>query len=251
MLSKTEVPKHNAMEVIPAIDIKDGVCVRLYQGDFEQETVFSHDPVEVALNWSRAGAPRIHIVDLNATRGDNRSNNHIIRSIREHVPTPLQVGGGLRTPDAAHTLLDLGIDRIVIGTLAIDNPKIIESLCLEWGANRIVIALDARKGQIAIKGWTENTSIRTLDLANQMISIGVERFLYTDISRDGTMKAPNFDAIQDLVQGTSKSILASGGVSSIDDILHLGRIGAEGTIVGTALYTGTIDLQDAINKVSE
>ena len=239
------------MEVIPAIDLKDGACVRLYQGDFEQETVFSHDPVEIALNWSRAGAPRIHIVDLDATQGGNRSNNHIIRNIQEHVPTPLQVGGGLRTQDAVHALFDLGVDRIVIGTLAIENPKVIESLCLEWGAERIVIALDARNGEIAIKGWTEGTSIRTLDLAKRMIGIGVERFLYTDISRDGTMNAPNFDAIKDLVQGTSKSILASGGVSSIDDILHLDRIGAEGTIVGTALYTGTIDLQGAINKVAE
>ena len=239
------------MEVIPSIDIKDGACVRLYQGDFEQETVFSHDPVEIALNWSKAGAPRIHIVDLDATQGDNRSNNHIIRNIQEQVPTPLQVGGGLRTQNAAHALLNLGVDRIVIGTLAIHNPKVIESLRLEWGVERIVIALDARKGEIAIKGWTENTSIRTLDLAKQMIGIGIERFLYTDIARDGTMKAPNFDAIKDLVQETSKSILASGGVSSIDDILHLDRIGAEGTIIGTALYTGTIDLQDAINKVAE
>ena len=234
------------MEVIPAIDLKNGACVRLYQGDFNQETLFSRDPLEVALRWQRAGAPRLHIVDLDGSREGFQTNLRTIKAIAAHAEVPLQVGGGIRSLDTAQSLLNLGIDRIVIGTVAVEDPELVGRLCREWGGDRIVVALDARNGKVAIKGWLEETSIKALDLAKRMMALGAKRFLYTDIARDGTMTSPNFDGVTAMVRKTGKAVLASGGVSSLDDIRRLARTGAEGVVVGSALYKGDLDLAEAI-----
>ena len=237
------------MEVIPAIDLKNGACVRLYQGDFNRETLFSRDPLEVALRWQGAGAPRLHIVDLDGSREGFQTNLGTIKAIVAHAEVPLQVGGGIRSLDTAQGLLRLGIDRIVIGTVAVEDPELVGRLCREWGGDRIVVALDARNGKVAIKGWLEETSIKALDLAKRMMALGAKRFLYTDIARDGTMTSPNFDGVATMVRKTGKAVLASGGVSSLDDIRRLARTGAEGVVVGSALYKGDVDLAEAIEAV--
>ena len=234
------------MEVIPAIDLKDGACVRLYQGDFEQTTVFSTDPAETALRWQRAGASRIHIVDLDGTRYGAMANLASIRAIADAVSVPLQVGGGVRTVETAQALLEAGVERVVLGTAAVEDPALVEKLCRRWGAERVVVAVDARKGRVAIRGWTEDTSVDATELVKEMAVLGPQRFLYTDISRDGTMTAPNFDAVAAMVQNTGMAIIASGGVTSLDDLRRLAQTGAEAAIVGRALYEGTLDLAEAI-----
>ncbi len=239
------------MEIIPAIDIKNGSCVRLYQGDFNRQTLFSDDPIEVAQRWKTAGATRIHIVDLDGSRTGLQINLDIIKSINYRTNVPLQVGGGIRDLKTAHTLLNSGIDRVVLGTAAIENPDMIQHLCKIWGSERVVVALDAREERIAIKGWIKETSVSVSTLATQMANIGVQRFLYTDISRDGTMTSPNFEGVRKLVVETNKSILASGGVSSLKDLEKLSNIGAEGVILGSALYKGDICLEEAISIVDQ
>ena len=190
------------MEIIPAIDLKDGACVRLYQGDFEQTTVFSDDPAETALRWQRAGTSRIHVVDLDGTRYGAMANLASIRAIVDAVSVPIQVGGGVRTAETAQALLEAGVERVVLGTAAVENPELVKQLCLRWGQERVVVAVDARQGRVAIRGWTEETSVDATELVKEMAVLGPRRFLYTDISRDGTMTAPNFEAVGDLVEST-------------------------------------------------
>ena len=234
------------MEVIPAIDLKDGACVRLYQGDFEQTTVFSTDPAETALRWQRAGASRIHVVDLDGSRSGIPANLESIRAIVDAVSVPLQVGGGVRTVETAQALLGAGVERVVLGTAAVEDPALVQQLCRRWGAERVVVAVDARKGRVAIRGWTEDTPVDATDLVKEMAVLGPQRFLFTDISRDGTMTAPNFDAVAAMVQNTGLAIIASGGVTSLDDLCKLAQTGAEAAIVGRALYEGSLDLAEAI-----
>lgn len=234
------------MEVIPAIDLRGGACVRLYQGDFNRETVFSRDPLEVALRWQRCGAPRLHIVDLDGSREGFPGNLEAIKAIAARLDVPLQVGGGIRGFDTAGSLLDAGIGRVVIGTVAVEDPGLVRRLCDEWGGHRIVVAVDARGGKVAIKGWLEETSAEAIDLARRMVDLGVQRFLYTDIARDGTMTSPNFEGVESMVRETGKRVLASGGVSTLEHVRRLAQTGAEGVVVGSALYRGDLDLAKAI-----
>lgn len=234
------------MEVIPAIDLKDGACVRLYQGDFEQTTVFSTDPAETALRWERAGASRIHVVDLEGSRSGVPTNLKAIRSIVGAVSIPVQVGGGIRNVETARTLLEAGVERVVLGTAAVENPDLVKEICRRWGSERVIIAVDARQGKVATWGWTEDTSVDAVELVKEMGTLGPRLFLYTDISRDGTMSSPNFEATAALVENTGMAIIASGGVSRIEDIRMLVKTGAEAVIVGRALYEGSVDLAKAI-----
>ena len=234
------------MEVIPAIDLKDGACVRLYQGDFEQTTVFSTDPAETALRWEREGARRIHVVDLDGSRSGVPANLEAIRAIVEAVEVPVQVGGGIRNVETAGALLEAGVGRVVLGTAAVENPELVREICGRWGAERVVIAVDARQGRVAIRGWTEDTSVGATELVREMGELGPRRFLYTDISRDGTMTSPNFEAVAELVRETGTAVIASGGVSRVDDVRRLVETGAEAVIVGRALYEGTVGLAEAI-----
>lgn len=234
------------MEVIPAIDLKDGACVRLYQGDFERETVFSRDPAETALRWERAGASRIHVVDLEGSRSGVPTNLASIRAIVAAASAPVQVGGGVRTAETARMLLEAGVERVVLGTAAVEEPELVRLLCQRWGSERVVVAVDARDGKVAIKGWTEDTPVDATELVKEMSGLGARRFLYTDISRDGTMTSPNFDAVAELVRRSGASVIASGGVSRVEDIRRLAETGAEAVIVGRALYEGSVGLAEAI-----
>ena len=238
------------MEIIPSIDLKSGRCVRLYQGDYSRETVYSDDPVAVAMGWQREGGARLHLVDLDGAAGGRPVNLEVIREIVSALEIPVQVGGGVRDLAAALELLEMGADRVVLGTLAVQDPDLVRRLCDQKGAGRVVVAVDARDGVVAVKGWTEATSLRALELVQRMEELGVRRFLYTDISRDGTLTEPNFQAIGEMVEATDSAVLASGGVSSEEHLARLAAIGAEGAILGTALYTGALTLEAAMRAVA-
>ena len=234
------------MEVIPAIDLKAGRCVRLFQGDFRQETVFSDDPLAMARSWQEQGAPRLHLVDLDGAAQGTPANLPVIEAIVSELSIPVQVGGGIRSRDTAAALLAAGVSQVVVGTAAIENPALVADLCREYGGGRVIVAVDARDGMVAIKGWTEDSRITALALARQMADLGVPRLLYTDISRDGTLTAPNFAANAELVEKTGLRVQASGGVASLEHIRQLAPTGAEGVIIGTALYRQTINLPEAL-----
>ena len=234
------------MEVIPSIDLKDGRCVRLYQGDYQQETVYSDDPLAVAADWQEQGASRLHVVDLDGAAEGIPANLHVITAIVERLTIPVQVGGGIRSVATAETLLGAGVARVVIGTAAVTEPSIVQSLCERHGGQRVVVALDARDGRVAINGWRENTSVSVMELAEDVKALGVVRLLYTDISRDGTLTEPNFVANASLVEETGMAVQASGGIASLEHLRRLARTGVEGAILGRALYTGDIKLAEAI-----
>ena len=238
------------MEVIPSIDIKSGYCVRLYQGDYNQETIYSDDPLKVALSYQSQGAPRIHIVDLDGAATGKIEHLNIIQNIVSNLEIPIQIGGGIRDYDSATNLYSIGVDRVVIGTSAIKNPSLVDQIYTSHGSDAIVIAIDARDEEVSIDGWTQGTSVDVMNLASDMKTLGVTRILYTDISRDGTLTGPNLDMNTKLVSQTGLSILASGGVTKLDDLIELQTIGVEGAILGRSLYTGDIDLSEAINLVS-
>jgi phosphoribosylformimino-5-aminoimidazole carboxamide ribotide isomerase len=238
------------MEVIPSIDLKSGRCVRLYQGDYQRETVYSEDPLAVAQSWQDQGAPRLHLVDLDGAAAGTPVNLDTVSNIIDRLTIPVQVGGGIRDQQTAQRLLDSGAHRVVIGTAAVEDPLLVRQLCQKYGSHRVVVAVDAREGQVAIKGWTEKTTVTTLDLAKQMSLLGVTRILYTDIHRDGTLTEPNFAANATLVKETGLAVLASGGITSLNHIRGLAQTGVEGVVVGSALYTGTISLPDALAAVT-
>ena len=218
----------------------------MYQGDFAQETIYSQDPSEVALRWRREGATRLHIVDLDGAASGQQTNYDVIKDLVLQLDIPVQVGGGIRSWEAAQNLLELGVSRVVLGTVAIEDPALVERLCTTYGGEQVIVAVDARDGEVAIRGWTEGSSVRAVDLMHRMNGLGVPRFLCTDISRDGTLTHPNFGELQHLVETTSKAILASGGITTTEDIEHLAEIGVEGAILGRALYTGDIELAAAL-----
>lgn len=230
------------MQVIPAIDIRGGRCVRLVQGDYERETVFDDDPVAVARRWEAAGAGRIHIVDLDGARSGVGENRTLIGQIASAVEIPLQVGGGIRTAEDAAIVLSAGVERVIVGTAAIKAPALVDRLIEEHGPERIVVGIDARAGMVATDGWRETSTTTALDLVDDMQSRGVERVVYTDIERDGTFSAPNFHETARVAE-SGIAVIASGGVGARQHIEHLAGIaGVEAVIVGSALYTGAVTL---------
>ena len=234
-----------SFEVIPAIDIRGGKCVRLYQGDFAQESVFSDEPVEVARRWETSGAPRIHVVDLDGAASGRPVNTPIIREIAAAVSVPVQVGGGLRTMAAIYRYLSLGVQRVVLGTAAAEEPSLLQQAC-ERFPESIVVGIDARDGLVATHGWKRGQQITALELVARVESLGVHRLVYTDIDRDGAMTGPNFQSIDELLAKTKAGVIASGGVSSLEDLRRLAQMNLEGAIVGRALYTGDLELTEAI-----
>lgn len=239
------------MDLIPAVDIKNGRCVRLYQGDYSRETVYSDNPIEVAIAWECQGAKRLHVVDLDGAKTGEPVNIEVLEKIIESVTVPVQFGGGIRTVQSADLVFSMGVDRIIFGTVAIEEPSIIEKVSNSNGIESVMVGLDAVNGHVAVRGWTINNKVKASDLMHSMIGCGVRRFMYTDISRDGTLTEPNFRAVQDLVDSTESPILAAGGVSSIDHLQQLNSIGVEGVVVGKALYTGDINLSDALVTLSD
>lgn len=239
------------MEVIPAIDLLEGRCVRLYQGDYSQAETFNQDPVAVARQWVTQGITRIHVVDLDGAKAGHPVNLSTITAIAAAIDIPIQVGGGLRDRQSITELLDRGVQRVILGTIAVEQPDLVTQLCQAF-PGQIVVGIDARNGQVATRGWLETSSVRATDLAQQMAAAGVAAIIYTDIHRDGTLQGPNLEALRELANATSVPVIASGGVSSITDLLSLLTLepqGVEGVIVGRALYTGDVNLKDALRAV--
>jgi phosphoribosylformimino-5-aminoimidazole carboxamide ribotide isomerase len=241
------------MEVIPAIDLLNGKCVRLYQGDYEQSQVFSENPVEIARQWLDRGATRLHVVDLDGAKQGQPVNLEAIEAIVRAISIPVQVGGGLRDRASVARLLDLGVERAIIGTVAIEQPQLVERLCEEF-PERIAVGIDARDGMVATRGWLETSQVAATELAQQMAAVGAAAIIYTDIHRDGTLTGPNLPALRGLASVVEIPVIASGGVSSLTDLLSLlalEPLGISGAIVGRALYTGDVDLTEAVQAVGQ
>ena len=236
------------MEVIPAIDLRGGRVVRLYQGDFNRETVYSEDPVAVALRWQQAGAPRIHVVDLDGAKTGHPVNADAVKRIASRVAVPLQVGGGVRDLDTAKRLLGMGVRRVVFGTVAVRDPNLVREACEDLGADAVVVGVDARGGEVAVQGWSETASMGTEALIKAMAKVGVRRFIYTDIAADGTLSGPDVGSVAALMKAVGMPIISSGGIGSMEDLERLAETGVEGVIVGRALYTGAIDLSEAVKR---
>jgi len=236
------------MIVIPAIDLKDGRCVRLEQGLMERDTVFSDSPAEQALTWQNQGAEMLHLVDLNGAFAGEPKNRASIEEIVRSVSIPTQLGGGIRDIQTIEAYLSLGISRVILGTAAQRNPELVKEACRLF-PGRIVVGIDAKEGLVAVQGWAEVTDISARELAKKFEGFGVAAVIYTDISRDGMLIGPNIDATRALAEGVAIPIIASGGVSKMTDIEALMAIeesGVVGVITGKAIYTGAIRLADAI-----
>jgi phosphoribosylformimino-5-aminoimidazole carboxamide ribotide isomerase len=237
------------VEVIPAIDIRGGKCVRLQQGDYNRETVFGDDPVAMAMRWSSLGARRLHVVDLDGARGLEQTNTEIIRRIVQAVAAGVQTGGGIRSMEAIRRAFDIGVQRVVLGTAAVKDPAIVrEAVGLE--PDRVVVSVDAREGKVSLQGWTESTDIDAVAFIDRLQSMGVERIVYTDILRDGVHDGPNFEMYERLTSATSVHVIAAGGVGSADDLRRLKDCGVEAAIIGRALYTGDVSLTEALAAVA-
>lgn len=238
--------------IYPAIDIRDGKCVRLVQGDYSQETIYNDNPVEVARSWEQQGGEFIHLVDLDGAKAGQPVNDSLIGEIARAVQVPVQVGGGLRSIQDVERLLSLGVSRVIIGTAAIEDRAFTEAVLGTYG-DKVAIGIDARNEWVATRGWLETSEVKAEELAKELASKGAETFIFTDISRDGMMQGPNVEAIRRLAEVSGRTVIASGGVTVQDDLLKLAAYagqGIGGAIVGKALYTGNIDLTAAIQAVS-
>ncbi|MEB3309807.1 MAG: 1-(5-phosphoribosyl)-5-[(5-phosphoribosylamino)methylideneamino]imidazole-4-carboxamide isomerase [Snowella sp.] len=241
------------MEILPAIDLLDGRCVRLYQGDYQQSQIYHENPVEVARQWAEQGATRLHLVDLDGAKAGQPVNLPAIEAIVRAVDIPVQVGGGLRDRASVAQLLELGVGRVILGTIAVEQPELVESLCQEF-PQQIVVGIDARNGKVATRGWLETSTVEATDLAQQMEKLGAAAIIYTDIHRDGTLVGPNLEALRELASHLEIPVIASGGVSALRDLLSLlslEPLGVNGVIIGKALYTGDVDLTEAIQAVGQ
>ena len=233
------------MRLYPAIDMIDGQCVRLVQGDYSQKTTFSEDPLAVALRWQEQGGEFIHLVDLDGARNGEIPNFDTVCHIAKALDIPVEIGGGIRDMHAVSQYLEHGVERVILGTAAIKSPKFVKEAVREYG-KRIVVGIDAKDGMVAVNGWEEVSRVSALSLAKQMEEIGVSTLIYTDIATDGMLKGPNLIAMQEMAEYVTVDVVASGGVSSLKDLEKLKKTGVEGAIVGKALYTGHINLEDAV-----
>ena len=235
-------------EIIPAVDILNGKCVRLTRGDYKAEKVYSSDPVEVAIGWSKFGAKRIHVVDLDGAKDGEPKNIKIIKKIAIRLKIPIEVGGGIRKLEVIDDLIHSGIDRVILGTSSIDNPELIKMACDKYG-EKIAVGIDVKEGKVAVKGWVEVSDKGAEELAKQLIILGVKRFIYTDIMKDGTLTGPNIESVKTFAKALIVPVIASGGVSSKEDVEHLkglSKYGVEGCIIGKALYEGKVKLEEVL-----
>ena len=236
------------MEIIPAIDLRAGRCVRLTQGDYDRETVFSDDPVEMARRWEAQGATRIHVVDLNGAREGQQVNGEVVQKIVEAVEPPVQVAGGVRTLEAVQNWLDVGADRVILGTAAVRDPELAAEAARRHG-ERIVVSIDARGGVVAVEGWREETKLDAESFLQELSALGVPRFVYTDINHDAMLDSPNYEMVKKMVDATERPIIAAGGVADVENLVRLAELGVEGAIVGLALYDGRVQLPEALAAV--
>ncbi|MGC9045950.1 MAG: 1-(5-phosphoribosyl)-5-[(5-phosphoribosylamino)methylideneamino]imidazole-4-carboxamide isomerase [Thermodesulfovibrio sp.] len=238
------------MKIIPAIDLKDGKCVRLLQGKFDEVTVYYDNPELAALRWQAEGAEVLHVVDLDGAKEGRLINLSSIKKIREVFYGTIEVGGGIRKIEDIELLLNSGVDRVILGTLLAHNPDFVKEVCKRF-PGRIIAGIDAKDGFVAVKGWVEVTDLKATELALRMQDYGVWGIIYTDISRDGMLTGPNIEATEALVEAVTIPVIASGGVSSIEDIKRLAKIkNLWGVITGKAIYSGAINLKEAIEMVN-
>jgi len=237
--------------ILPAIDLKEGRVVRLKQGDFKKETVYSRDPLIIAEQFMHKGADWLHIVDLDGANLAESRNLNIIKKIREEIPISIQCGGGIRSIEDVQRLDDIGIDRIIIGTLAVKKPDLLSQIISEFTSEKILISLDAREGKIRTSGWKEESSIDLIEFAVSLEKKGIKHILYTDIKRDGMLSGPDIKGLTRLKKETGLNIIASGGISSLCDIERLNKLDFYGVIIGQALYQKKFDLKEAIKKVGD
>lgn len=239
------------MVIFPAIDIRGGKCVRLFKGDFAQETVFSDRPEEMAANWEAQGGKFLHLVDLDGALAGKSVNLDVVKRIVDTVRIPVELGGGIRTMENIDEVLSLGVQRVILGSVAVKNPALVKEACQKYG-DRVVVGIDAKDGIVAVDGWGVSGDVEVTVLAKEMAKAGVKTIIYTDISRDGTLSGVNVEATARLARESGVKIVASGGVKSLDDIkalLPYEQDGIEGVIVGKSIYTGSLDLQEAIALV--
>jgi len=233
------------MIIYPAVDIKDGKCVRLLQGRFSDVTVYSDNPLDMAKKWEEAGAEYLHVVDLDGARTGKSKNSDIITEIAAAVKMPVQLGGGIRSMETIEDYLSKGIQRVILGTSAVKDPEFVK-IALEKYGERVVIGIDAKDGMVAIEGWEKTSDFTAVDFARKMVELGARTIIYTDIAQDGTLNGPNLKSMKEMIDSVEAEIIASGGVGSLQDIKNLKEINAQGVIVGKALYTGAVDLKEAI-----
>ncbi|WP_296366644.1 1-(5-phosphoribosyl)-5-[(5-phosphoribosylamino)methylideneamino]imidazole-4-carboxamide isomerase [Vulcanococcus sp. Clear-D1] len=239
------------MQIIPAIDLLDGHCVRLHQGDYDQVTRFNDDPVAQALDWQRQGAQRLHLVDLDGAKTGQPINDQAVKAITAALSIPVQLGGGVRSAERAEELLACGLDRVILGTVAIEKPELVKELAARH-PGKVVVGIDAKDGLVATRGWIETSTVKATDLAKSFEGCGVAAIISTDIATDGTLAGPNLEALRAMAEASSIPVIASGGIGTLEDILSLlsiAPLGVEEVIVGRALYDGTVDLAEALQAI--
>ena len=239
------------MEIIPAIDLLDGQCVRLHQGDYDQVTRFSDDPVAQALSWQSQGARRLHLVDLDGARSGQPVNDIAIKAITAALDIPVQLGGGVRSAERAQELLACGLDRVILGTVALEHPELVDQLA-EQHPGQIVVGIDAREGRVATRGWITESSTLATDLAQRFSRSPIAAIISTDIATDGTLAGPNLEALRQMALASPVPVIASGGIGELShllSLLSLAPLGVEGVIVGRALYDGRVDLGEALAAI--
>ncbi|WP_250544998.1 1-(5-phosphoribosyl)-5-[(5-phosphoribosylamino)methylideneamino]imidazole-4-carboxamide isomerase [Synechococcus sp. LA31] len=239
------------MQIIPAIDLLDGHCVRLHQGDYDQVTRFNNDPVAQALDWQRQGAQRLHLVDLDGAKTGQPVNDQAVKAITAALSIPVQLGGGVRSAERAEELLACGLDRVILGTVAIEKPELVKELAARH-LGKVVVGIDAKDGLVATRGWIETSTVKATELAKSFEGCGVAAIISTDIATDGTLAGPNLEALRAMAEASSIPVIASGGIGRLEDILSLlsiAPLGVEGVIVGRALYDGAVDLAEALEAI--
>jgi phosphoribosylformimino-5-aminoimidazole carboxamide ribotide isomerase len=241
------------MQIIPAIDLLDGHCVRLHQGDYDQVTRFSDDPVAQALAWQQQGAQRLHLVDLDGAKSGQAVNDAAVKAITAALSIPVQLGGGVRTVERVEELLRCGLDRVILGTIALEQPELVDQLAATYPDN-IVVGIDAKNGKVATRGWIEESSTDATALAQRFSTSGIAAIISTDIATDGTLAGPNLEALRAMAEASAVPVIASGGIGNLEHLLSLlalAPLGVEGVIVGRALYDGRVDLAEAIQAIGD
>lgn len=236
------------MLIFPAIDIKNGKCVRLTQGRFDAVTTYSDDPAVMANKWAADGAKWLHVVDLDGAKNGEFVNRDAVKKIRKAVKIPIQVGGGINSEKIVKELVGMGINRLIIGTVAVENKSLLQKLLKKY-SSQIAVSLDAKEGKLMLKGWQKGTKINAVDAAVELQKMGVERIIFTDVTKDGTLTVPNYEEIKELLNSVSIPVIAAGGISSIEALNKLNHIGVEGAIVGKALYEGKINLKEVLGEI--
>ncbi|HEY4602426.1 MAG TPA: 1-(5-phosphoribosyl)-5-[(5-phosphoribosylamino)methylideneamino]imidazole-4-carboxamide isomerase [Cerasibacillus sp.] len=236
------------MILIPAIDLLDGRCVRLQQGQYNQQTIYSDSPVQMAEYWEEKGAPYLHVVDLDAARTNEVKNKEYIKKIAQSVQIPIQVGGGIRSLERIEMYLKAGVTRVIIGTAAITDPIFLKK-AIDYYGDKIVVSIDAKNGYVATEGWEETSDVKAIKLGHRLQKMGVKTIVYTDIAKDGMLQGPNFDELKQITEQTDLQVIASGGVSTPKDIEQLKQLNVYGAIVGKALYDGTVTLESLLEVV--